>query len=55
MRLSSSKSKNLSFGARLIYFFSFFKALACIFSSIESIFKSFFLGEGVRILGKYIG
>jgi len=60
-RLSGLKSKNLSLGGRLVllksvlsslpvYFLSFFKAPACIISSIESIFNCFFLGgcEEVR-------
>ena len=53
--LSSWNNKFLSFGGRLIllksvmsslsvYFLSFFKALTGIISSIESIFKRFFLG-----------
>jgi len=52
-RLSGWKSKNLSLGGRLVllksvlssllvYFLSFFKAPACIISSIESIFNCFF-------------
>jgi len=52
-RLSGWKSKMLSLGGRLVllkfvlfshpvYFLSFFKALACIVSSIESIFNCFF-------------
>jgi len=61
--LSSWNNKFLSFGGRLIllksvlsslsvYFLSFFKSPACIISSIESIFKSFFFWEGGRIIGK---
>jgi len=53
-RLSSWNNKFLSFGGRLIllkvalsslpvYFLSFFKAPAGIISSLESLFKSFFL------------
>jgi len=62
MRLSSWNNKFLSFGSRLVllkdvlsslpvYFLSFFKAPACIISSIEYIFN-FFFWVGVRILGK---
>jgi len=60
-RLLGWKSRNLSLGGRLVllksvlsslpvYFLSFFKASACIISSIESLFNCFFfLGcEGVR-------
>jgi len=67
-RLSNWKNKFLSFGDRLIllkyvlssipvYFLSFFKAPACIISSIESLFKFlFFFGGGVeRILEKLLG
>jgi hypothetical protein len=54
-RLSGWKSKNLSFGGRLVllksvlsslpvYFLSFFKAPAGIISSIESLFNCFFFG-----------
>lgn len=61
--LSGWKSKNLLLGGRLVllkfflsslwfYFLSFFKAFACIISSIESIFNCFFWGLGVRQLGK---
>ena len=56
-RLSSWKSKFISFGGLLIllksvisslpvYFLSFFKAPAGIISSIESLFKNFFFGGG---------
>ena len=55
-RLSGWKSKNLSFGGRLvllkfvlsslpIYFLSFFKAPSGIISSIESLFNCFFWGK----------
>jgi len=65
-RLSSWKSKFLSFGGRLIllksvmsslpvYFISFFKAPAGIISSIKSLFKFFFLGGVVRTVGKSHG
>jgi len=54
-RLSNWKCKFLSLGGRLvllksdlsslpIYFLSFFKAPACIISSIKSLFKNFFWG-----------
>ena len=63
-RLSSWNNKFLSFGGRLIllnfvlsslpvYFLSIFKAPAGIISSIESVFKRFFLG--VMIVGKEHG
>jgi len=56
-RLTSWNNKFLSFGGRLVllksvltsipvYFLSFFKAPACIISSIESILKYIFLGWG---------
>jgi len=65
-RLSNWNCKFLSFGGRLIllkyvmsslpvYFLSFFKAPTSIISSIESLFKNFFLGGEVRILGKLLG
>jgi hypothetical protein len=55
--LSSWKSKNLSMDGRLglikfvlsslpVYFLSFFKALTCIISNIESLFKYFLWGGG---------
>jgi hypothetical protein len=60
--LSEPKSINLYMGGRLdllksvmytlpVYFLSFFKASACIISSIEYIFNCFMWGQ-VRILGK---
>jgi len=59
-RLSSWKSKNLSFGGRLvlfksvlsslsIYLFSFFKTPACIISSIESFFNCFIWGGSEEV------
>jgi len=38
----------------LVYFLSFFKAPSGIIASLDSIFSKFF-GEGVRLLGKYLG
>jgi hypothetical protein len=64
-RLSERKSRNLSYGGRLIflksvlsslhvYTLSFFRASAGIIYSIESIFIKFFWG-GVRIVEKLLG
>jgi len=62
-RLSEWKSRNLSFGGRLILLksvmsslpvnaLSFFRAPSGIMSSLESILINFFWGVGVRIIGK---
>jgi hypothetical protein len=53
-------NRHLSFGGRLVllkfvlsslpvYFLSFFKALTCIISSLESLFKCFLKGGGEEI------
>jgi len=64
-RLSGWKSRNLTLGGHLVliksvmsslpvYFLSFFKAPACIISSIEYIFNCFFFGGVVRRLEKFL-